>query len=364
MSIIPLKKGTRTMKKNGLFVVLSILMLGIFLTSCSNASTTTSWGGVSASDSAAYFTNTTTVLAVNAENGTLIWSYPEKASNGRFFYAAPVVAGDQLIVGDYVGAMVALGIKDGKELWKFADAKGHFVNSPLVINDLIIAPNSDANVYALDMDGNLVWKYSGTHAFWATPVSDGTNVYVTSLDHYIYDLDLKTGNLIWKTDLNSPIVGSPLLADDGTLYVGTLDNSMYALQASDGSQIWKQTVSGGVWSQPILTDGNLYFGDASGKINVLAAADGKSVVQSLDMQSAILGNGVLVGDHLVFGDEAGDVIYLGKEGSRVATPSVSGSVYSNLVFANGHLYVLSTKGDKPLYAFDENGAQVWSYSSK
>lgn len=351
------------MKKNGLFVVLSILLLGIFLTSCSGATTTTSWGGVSASDSAAYFTNTTQVMAVNADSGTLIWSYPEKAAATRLFYAAPVVAGDQLIVGDYTGAVVALGIKDGKELWKFADAKGHFVDSPLVVNDLIIAPNSDANVYALDMDGKLVWKYSGTHAFWATPVSDGTNVYVTSLDHNVYALDLKTGNMVWAADLGSPVVGSPLLTEDGTLYVGTLDNSMYALKASDGSQVWKQTAGGGVWSQPVLTDGNLYFGDASGKINILAATDGK-IVQSVDMSSAILGNGVLVGDHLVFGDEAGDVIYLGKDGSRIATPSVSGSIYSNLTFANGHLYVLSTKGDKPLYAFDENGAQVWSYSSK
>ncbi|MHC1741348.1 MAG: PQQ-binding-like beta-propeller repeat protein [Anaerolineaceae bacterium] len=349
------------MKISRFYLVLSILLLGILLTSCTGATTTNSWGGVTADDTTVYLSTGTSISVLHADSGTVIWSYPEKPAAGRLFYAAPVAVGDQLIVGDYTGGLVSLGIRDGKELWKFAAAKGHYVDAPLVVNDMIIAPNADSNIYAIDLTGKSIWTYKGSHAFWATPASDGTTVYAPSLDHYLYAINLADGQLKWKADLGGPLVGSPFLAQDGSLYIGTLDSTMFSINSADGTTNWKQTVAGGVWSAPVLLADRLYFGDASGKINLLQASDGK-IVQTIDMQSAILGSGVAMNDNVAFGNEKADVIIIGKNGERVVTPSVTGKLYSNLVFSNGHLYVLSTAGDKALYTFDTAGTQIWTYS--
>ncbi len=49
----------------------------------------------------AYVAATTYVHAIRLSDGSEVWRYPEKAEPNRMFYAAPVLVGDQLIVGDY-----------------------------------------------------------------------------------------------------------------------------------------------------------------------------------------------------------------------------------------------------------------------
>jgi len=349
------------MKINRILVVLSILVFGIILTSCTGVSATNSWAGVSANDTAVFFTNNTSIVALKADTGTQIWSYPEKPAASRIFFAAPAVAGDQVVVGDYSGLLVGLGVRDGKELWQFTGAKGRYVDSPLVVNNTIIAQNADANIYALNLTGNLQWTFKGTEAFWATPVSDGTTVFAPSLDHNLYAIDLANGTLKWKAVLDSSIVGRPYLAADGTIYLGSLGKTLYAIDSADGSIKWKQTLGGGIWSAPVALGDNLYVGDQSGKINVLKSADG-STVQTIDLASAVLGSGAVMNDQIVFGDEKGEIIVLTQEGQRAWTRTLTGKLYSNLVFASGHLYVLPTKGDKPLYAYDANGNENWDYT--
>ncbi len=350
------------MKIKRFYVVLFILLLGILLTSCTSATATNSWEGITASDTAVYFANGTTVVAAKADTGNVIWTYPEKPASSRLFYAAPAIAGDQIIVGDYSGLLVSIGVEDGKEHWQFTGAKGRYIDAPLVINDMIIAQNADANIYALNSNGKLIWSFKGSHAFWATPVSDGTTVYAPSLDHSLYALNLSDGKLKWKVDLGGPLIGrSVLSADNSTLFVGTLDKTFLALNSTDGSIKWKSTLKGNIWSAPVVLEDRLYVGDDSGIINMLKVSDG-SVIQSIDVQSPVLGNGAVMNSNIVFGDEKGEIIVLGKNGERSWTRSLTGKLYSNLIFSNDHLYVLTTKGDKPLFAYDANGNEIWGYT--
>jgi outer membrane protein assembly factor BamB len=363
MSIIPRTKGIRTMKINRFFVVLSILLLGIILTSCSTGATATnSWGGVTASDSAVYVSNGTSILALKADSGSVTWTYPEKAAASRLFYAAPAIAGDQLIVGDYAGKLVSLGLRDGKELWSFDGAKGHYVYAPLVANNMIIAQNADSKIYALDFDGKSVWTFTAGHGFWGTPVSDGTTVFAPCLDHYLYALNLTDGQLKWKADLGGPLVSSPLLSADGVLYLGTLDKTIVALNAADGTVLWKQKTTSGVWSTPVVLDDQLYVGDESGNISILKIADG-SIVKSVDLKSSVISSGAAINGTLVFGDENGEIISIDKTGKHVVLSTLSGKIYSNLVSSKDQLYVLLTGGTKVLVTLDNNGNEIWNYTA-
>ncbi len=76
--------------------------------------------------------------------------------------------------------------------------------------------------YALDLNGNLLWKFETGEPIWATPTTDGKFVYVASMDHHVYALDPATGQEQWKTDMGAAIIFTPTLSEEGILYLATL----------------------------------------------------------------------------------------------------------------------------------------------
>lgn len=354
------------MKRKTILILAVTLILAFLLSACSgsNAGVTKSWAGVLLTDDTIYYANSTFVYALKAENGNIVWSYPEKASPSRIFSAEPVLAGDQLIVGDYGKLLTSLNVLDGKEKWQFSGAKSRYVDSPLVVNDMILAPNADYNLYALDLQGNLKWTFTAGHALWTRPASDGKIVYVASLDHYLYALDLATGSLVWKTDLGASLVSRPVLSEDGAfIFQANIDGTMAALSSSDGSKVWEQKAGGPIWSAPVVYSGNLYFGDESGRVNILLARDG-SVVQSVQSDAAIIGSGTILEKGIAFGNEKGEVILVGFNGEKQWTRTVDGKLYSNLHSNGTRLIVCANEGEKPLVALDVNGNENWYFAGK
>lgn len=352
------------MKNRILPIITMICLLALLLTACSGSGTTaTSWGGAAITDSAVYFADGSMIYALKSENGNTIWSYPEKASATRSFLAAPVVAGDQLLVGDFASNLTSLSIRDGKENWQFSDATGKYIDSPLVVGELILAPNADGTLYALDLNGNQVWSFTAEHSLWAQPVCDGTTVYATSLDHYLYALDLATGTLQWKTDLKASLVARPTLAD-GILYLGNLDGQVFAVDTNGGAILWEQKVAGGVWSAPLLVEGQLYFGDQTGVVYGLTAADG-SIATTLETESAMLGSGVSTSEGIFFGNEKGELVLVGFDGIKKWSRTVDvGAIYSNLVLNNDMIILVTNKGEKPLVAMNTDGNEIWYFTTK
>jgi outer membrane protein assembly factor BamB len=372
------------MKNKTFAVILTILILGLLLSACSASGTAVNtWGGAAIGDSMVYYAAGPQVLGLrdSGTNYTLTWSYPEKASAVRLFMAAPLITGDQLILADYSGIISSVSLDGGIQNWqypmpdskgKYPDAKGRYIDTPLFAGDLIVAPNADGHIYALDLTGALKWTYPNDNekvsktdgAFWAQPASDGKTIFAPSLDHKLYFIDLATGTpKINPVDLKSPLVARPLYAE-GVVYLGNMTGDFFAVSASDGTIKWDKKVSGGVWSQPILADGKLFFGDESGLINILSASDG-TVINSVDTGSSVLGSGAVLPDGIAFGTEAGKIVLVDMEGkSKPLMTLTNGSIYSNLVVNGERLVVLAYKGDKPLVALDLKGNEAWFYSTK
>lgn len=350
------------MKKNRLILILLFGLTALLLSACTGAGQTNSWAGVTAAGEYVYYANGNLVYALDSKSGNTAWEYPQKASAQRLFYAEPALVGEQLIVVDYAHGMTSLNAKTGAETWSFKDAKGRYIDSPLILNDLIIAPNADGSMYAVNLSGNSVWTFKTGHALWARPVSDGKTIFFTSMDKNFYAVDAASGELKWKTDLKISAVARALL-DNGTLYVGNLDGTLFAINAADGSILWEQKVGGGIWSAPLLHEGKLYVGDQSGRINILDSADGK-VVQYIATESSILGAGVLLENGVGFGNEAGELIVIGFGGERLWTRTFDGNLYSNIQKNGENLLLTMTQGEKPLIAVDLNGNEIWNFSVK
>ena len=341
-----------------LFVVLS---LGLLLSACSGAGVASSWPGVSADQSMAYIANGTEVYAIRVGDGSQVWQYPEKPDARKPIYTPPVLTADgQLLVGDFDHTLYSLNPQNGQVNWSFANAKGRWIASPLVVDQTIYAPCADDSLYALDLKGNLLWTFTAGHALWAQPATDGKNLYVSSMDHSLYAVSMKTGQKVWSDDLGGAILGTPALSSDGILYVGTLGNEMVAVDSASGKVIWRTTVNGGVWGGPIIKDGNLYFGDLGGSFYAVDSVKG-SIAWQIKPDGPITASPLVVNDNLIFPTESGSLVAVDTKGAIVWNQQIKGNLYSTPVLSGDRVLVGITKGDNTVVALDAKGSQLWAF---
>ena len=114
---------------------------------------------------------------------------------------------------------------------------------------LCCAADGDGNAYALDAQaGSLLWTFPTENRIWARPLILSDTVYVSSLDHHLYALDLETGQPRWEEPFEAGgAIASQPLAYDGVIYIGAFDSQLYALDQETGEQIWSQPFQGENW---------------------------------------------------------------------------------------------------------------------
>jgi len=350
------------MKTKILYYTIGLLILAFLLSGCSTGMTPSSWAGITSDGETAYIAMASHVYAVQVSNGTERWRFPEKPDAKKTFFAAPTLTSDgQLIVGGYDRILYSLSPSNGAINWTFEDAKDHWIGSAVAGKDMIFAPSADYHLYALDLQGKLVWKFTAGQALWGTPVIDDTNVYFGSMDHKVYALNMTTGKMVWSTELDGAIQGAITLGPDGVLYAGTLGDSVFALDNATGKTLWQHTATSRVWSAPVIGDGCLYVGDQAGRIVSLAVDSGKEN-WGIQPDGPVLGSPLVLTGNIVFGTESGSLIAVDPGGKISWTQAITGKLYSTPVLAGDLLLVAPVEGDATLVALDQNGTQQWVYT--
>lgn len=104
----------------------------------------------------------------------------------------------------------------------------------------------------------------------SAPVAYGQNLYVSSVDGYVYAVEQSSGRFLWEVSLGEPISQAPLAAND-RLYVVTDDDNLHCLTAAEGQKQWM--IPGATQMISVGTD-RVYAMDRIGQLMVLTAADG------------------------------------------------------------------------------------------
>jgi outer membrane protein assembly factor BamB len=351
---------------------MSLALLGLVLSACGRLPAV-SYPGLAADGETVYMANAQFVYAIDLNTGTQQWKYPQKAEGGRMFYAPPALTEDMLIVADYSLPGVVTGVSlAGQEMWRFNGASGHYIAAPVVVADKILAANADHYLYALDLDGNLLWKFATQGALWASPATDGQRAYLPSMDHNLYAIDLVSGKPVWTYDLGAAALFQPTLAEDGTLYITSLSNEVVALNSLNGTLKWKKMIDARLWTQAALVDGKLYVGDMSGIAHILSATDGTELETiALDQDgSGVVGAPAVLEDGLVFALQKADSVRGGKlvklsfaDNRKVVlfTMPEDGKFYNGPMAAADVLMIGIVNGKTPVIATNLNGNQIWSF---
>ncbi|WP_432823246.1 PQQ-binding-like beta-propeller repeat protein [Trichloromonas sp.] len=308
------------------------------------------------------------VYALDVEKGTLLWEF---ATGGRVV-STPTFHDGVVYAGSTDNYLYALNAGDGTRLWRYKSGVRQFRtisyrgirSSPLIADGVVYVGGCDGRIRALDAkSGRLRWLVdTGTEGSYASPTSDGGDLYVGSdglKDSHLFALKADTGEVRWKFPVPRQIYATPALAD-GILYVHVRDDHVYALRASDGSLVWKTPAAAPQGEAQVFTDLSksspavapqmVYVGigndlvaleRTSGKVKWRAATGRK-----VDSSPLVVGDTVYVGsdDRSVYGFAAGS----GKNVWSFATGgkvSISPSVGEDLLLIgsnDGFLYAFGT----------------------
>lgn len=204
-------------------------------------------------------------FSVNKEykNVKRLW---HKALKGGI-YSTPVTDGSSLYIGDDVGVMYSLNLKNGTTNWTF-DTGMRIVGSPAVSDGVVVFGSANYNIYGLDTKtGKELWHLTTNQAVMgATTIHDGV-AYIGGGDGRMFAIDIHTGEVQWAFgELKNYVLTRPLVYND-KLYFGTWDTYFYALNLADGSLAWKWNNGR---SNPKLSPASVWPVAANGKIFITA----------------------------------------------------------------------------------------------
>ena len=155
------------------------------------------------------------LYAYDATNGDLKWSF----ETGDKIWSTPVIKDGTIYFGSHDKNVYAVNLEDGLEKWRFPTG-GIVAGRPLLFRNLVVIGSFDRKLYALDADNGIKqWEVDGDHWFWAGAVADDRTIFAPSMDGNIYAVD-RDGNLLWKYDLEAPIASRPALISGALAVVG------------------------------------------------------------------------------------------------------------------------------------------------
>ena len=146
-------------------------------------------------------------------------------------------------------------VKDLRVAWTWSLPSGANESTPIVHDGALFVHGYGDKVQALDAaTGDLLWQYSRRLPKGVAPSVKrglaiyGNRLYVPTSDAHIVALAVKTGRVIWDTEVGDPkagyrMTGGPLVAR-GKVMIGTTGraeggNFIAALDAETGKEVWR-----------------------------------------------------------------------------------------------------------------------------
>ncbi|MDD5523087.1 MAG: PQQ-like beta-propeller repeat protein, partial [Kiritimatiellae bacterium] len=214
-------------------------------------------------DGRVYALCSTNFYAVDANNGKLIWSAPLP---GRAPASSPMVVDGVLVIN--AGKLAAFDAVTGKPLWTQAKAGGGN-SSPVAWktgDKTVVICHGRGILAGVDLkSGEILWKTPGGGDCTPAIVKDMLAVQTSNPKIGIFAGKLTaTGfTTLWNIPYD-PLrsQSSPLILDNCVYLMD--DNLHFCFDLNTGRELWKQEVSSSSISSPVFADGKIFLGAGGG----------------------------------------------------------------------------------------------------
>jgi outer membrane protein assembly factor BamB len=234
-------------------------------------------------------------------------------SNGRD-------SADEKVLASKAPSFLAVDKNTGKVVWQDNSPgegilHGQWSSPALGIVDGVpqaMFPAGDGWLYSFNArTGEKLWKFdlNPKDAVWpktrnygiSTPVVSGTQVFMSvgqDPDHpngvgHTYCInpalrgDITDSGRVWQYDKVGRSISTAAVAD-GLVYVADMSGFLHCLDAKTGRPNWTFDMMAPVWGSPLAADGKVYLGDQDGDVAVLKAGPEMKKIAEIDMGNSVL----------------------------------------------------------------------------
>lgn len=172
----------------------------------------------------------------------------------------------------------------GERMWGPHDAGGNVLGTPIVADGVIYVPAfrahpSTGTLAAFNArTGDAIWKSPFTvsasasenrsHNFSASPLVDGDTLYIGSQNHRLYILAARTGEKRGETQVAHGISTAPS-AIHGLIVFGETDGTLNAFDPVANEIVWKYALGSPLLTTPLVADDAIIAASESGKVVAL-----------------------------------------------------------------------------------------------
>ena len=221
---------------------------------------------------------------LNKENGNLKW----KKKHSSSFNSQIKIKDDKILVVDMENTLRCFSMKNGDILWsvptQLTIVRSQKKQSLVVVNNLVIFSNSIGDLTSVDLNtGELIWQ-TPTQAVGLAKnitlrnsdiVSDGNLVFMSSNKNQFVAMNIETGIIKWKQEINSEL--RPVVVSD---YVVTISNEglMVLLNKTDGNILRINNILKNIKKKRrknyrpvgfIISDNKVYISTNNGRIFII-----------------------------------------------------------------------------------------------
>ncbi len=357
------------MNKKAIRLLILLIIAGTIMTGCAAGVRAESTPGTTVTDDSVYLAYLTNLYQIDRVTGAKKSDAVEKVSANVVMYAPPLVADGYVYYGDLANKFHKVSADNLRgHSWTFEGAKGWYQGKAAIADDLIIAPSTDRDIYAINKDtGELVWNYAGDFAFISEPIVVGDKIIVSAQDHHVLVLDSKTGEEIYRVEMVGAVLASPLYdPESDSVFVGSLGHDMISFDLETGKVNWtygegKELDS--IWGTPILNGNELIFVDKSGMIIALDKNTGEDLWQNNAGGEVIAGAVLVEGEGFLVALENGTInFYAADNHAPLRSITVPGNIYSKPIVDGDQIFVPVINGDALLYTYSTTGVPGWTFT--
>jgi outer membrane protein assembly factor BamB len=215
---------------------------------------------------------------------------------------------NRIYCGSADGSVYAIRTDTGAPVWAFA-TRGSVRGHVALFGDEVLVGSDDGALYAIDREKGIEdWRYQTGGPVVGRPLVAPRRVVFTSGDGSAYAIDPVTRRLIWRSRTGAAIEAGPALVGDAGVLVASFDNFVYLLDAKSGDRVWKRRMRGRLVSDPLPDGGDraIVAPLRDDRLTVIGLANGNKLAAfALDPGDELVGPPTLVGNLLLLPTDTG-----------------------------------------------------------
>ncbi len=228
------------------------------------------------------------LISIDRKSGFTTWKIPLDGESWSGIYINENKKTAYL--GTLNGSIYAIDLEDLSEysinpesriLWTYntgrAIAGGLFIDGDSIIfgdfGNRVIKLSTQSRFSGIDFPAKQEWVFETDNWVWAAPIIDEDIIYVSTLSGHVYAIDNVNGNQRWEVELDTKVIGSPVVFDrkrgdvtQKSLAVPSADKNIFSLSLFDGKQTGIFSTDLPIKSSPVLYEDLLYAHTLDGKI--------------------------------------------------------------------------------------------------